>query len=331
MIYYDTLKIKMSIESEDKNSAPYVGFPITASCAFECSYCTPGGETAPSEIPVFDKDLLLETARTAYELGSRKFRITGGEPFMHPELGSILFGLSEYQDTQTTVNTTGIPLIDRQGILTNTPENVHFVVSLDSLKPEVLQIIRPSRIPNYRERILQSITELSNKGILKRLNMVVTKYNVDEVFDILRYCEEIGTDLKIADVAENKDQNLAIDDVYVPIDGIEVQLRSAADYTEEHVYSQNHGIPSNIYHVNGVGVTVKNSKNGSRYNPDANYCGNCEYYPCHEGLYFISALPDGSFSTCRLNQIQPKNNNQKEALSEMFTIIENSRLEAGKK
>ena len=106
---------------------PYVGFPITPHCCFECSYCKDGGESG-REAELLSENFVVETASMAYDLGTRKFRLTGGEPFMHPELGDILYRLSEFNGVDITVNTTGIPLIDRQGILSSTPPNVSFVV-----------------------------------------------------------------------------------------------------------------------------------------------------------------------------------------------------------
>ncbi len=308
-------------ETKTFQNAPYIGFPITAYCAFLCSYCTPGGEAGPSQESVSSPDHILEVAELAYSRGTRKFRITGGEPFMHKDLGTVLFNLAKFEDAQITVNTTGIPLIDRQGILSNTPDNVSFVVSLDSLKKERLQKIRPSKIPNAYERILASIHSLAERGILKRLNMVVTQKNVDEVFDLIAFCEALGCDLKIADVAKNETQHSEMDDIYEPIDIVESQLKEAASEIKEHDYSQEFGIPCKIYRIGNVWVTVKNSKNGSRFNMDENYCGSCDEFPCHEGLYFVSALPDGTFSTCRLDKIHTDNEDLEVALDEAMGVV----------
>ena len=110
---------------------------------------------------------------------------------MHSELGNILYDLAKFPDTQITVNTTGIPLIDHQGILTNTPNHVKFIISLDSANSEVFNKIRPTKIPNAHEKAIESAYILSKKGVLKRLNMVITKENQDGVNDMIQLCKLI--------------------------------------------------------------------------------------------------------------------------------------------
>ena len=45
-------------------------------------------------------------------------------------------------------------------------------------------------------------------------------------------------------------------------------------------------------------VTLKAMYYGSRYETKE-FCKNCPHYPCHEGLYDIYVLGDGSIATCR--------------------------------
>lgn len=66
----------------------------------------------------------------------------------------------------------------------------------------------------------------------------------------------------------------------------------------QHEYARAFGTPCRIYKVKGVEVTVKNTWNGSRYDTNG-ICRSCEYFPCHEGLYDIFALPDGRVVGCR--------------------------------
>lgn len=312
----------MSLEISERKHVPYIGFPILPFCSFRCSYCTPGGEASPSTIKVANKNLVLEVAKIAYQLGSRKFRVTGGEPFFHKDLGEILFGLAKLPGSEITVNTTGFPLIDRQGILTKTPKNVSFIVGLDTLDKKNFEEVRSPRIPNLYERVLDNTRFLSERKILKRLNMVVTNKNVGEVFRMMTFCKDLGCDLKIADVAENINQHRNIYDIYTSIERVEQNLERIATNIEKHRYSQSFGIPCNIYEVEGVRVTVKNSRNGARYN--LQQCSKCEHFLCQEGLYFISALQDGGFSACRLNKIHSDGKDRLKDLQTMIEIVSNS-------
>ena len=93
----------------------------------------------------------------------------------------------------------------------------------------------------------------------------------------------------------------------------------------EHGYSNDFGIPSKIYDVDGVSVTIKNSKNGARYNLSEE-CGSCEYFPCNEGLYFISSLPDGRFSGCRFDKVHVATSNRREGLELIMKKLRGAEL-----
>jgi hypothetical protein len=60
----------------------------------------------------------------------------------------------------------------------------------------------------------------------------------------------------------------------------------------------NYGIPVKIFLVKGVYVTLKAMRYGSRFDENG-ICKNCPHFPCHEGLYDIYVLGDGSIATCR--------------------------------
>ena len=308
---------------------PYLGFPITQRCVFSCIYCRPGGETHPGCTEDAQPARIIEAARVAHSLGTRKFRITGGEPFFHKQLGTIVNNLAKLPETQVVVNTTGAFIRDWQGVVSSTPDNVKFIVGLDAIdKTEFNKIKRP-RAGIVYEKVIETINILAARKILKRLNVVATPYNYKSFYKILDYCRKLGCDLKIADAAKNINQYNNLGNIYIPLDKFEKELEEKASKIEQHKYTKQFGIPCNIYHIDGVKVTIKNSQNGSRYNLKGP-CGDCSGFPCQEGLYFISYLPDGSFSGCRLNKIFIQNRPSRPALIEMNKILKGAQLIKGK-
>jgi len=69
----------------------YLRLSVTDRCNERCLYCRPhqyAGWNGPSD-PLSDEDL-LRIVRVAAGLGFRKFRLTGGEPLLRPNLVDVI-------------------------------------------------------------------------------------------------------------------------------------------------------------------------------------------------------------------------------------------------
>ena len=92
-IEYNT-KYDQYCESRDKEKQeewlPFLSFPITKFCNFKCLYCGIGGEATASNEKYITLDMIKEYVELGLKKGLTKFRITGGEPFLHPKIKEIL-------------------------------------------------------------------------------------------------------------------------------------------------------------------------------------------------------------------------------------------------
>lgn len=282
---------------------PFLSFPITKKCNFKCLYCGSGGEATASNNEIISVDTIKEYVTYGIEKGLTKFRITGGEPFLHPEIDKIL----EFLDSTgcyVLVNTNGSLVGKYKNLISKLSSNVKFAVSFDTLKPEVLEII--SRVKCH-QNIIENIRFLSESGNLLRLNMVINKHNCDEVYDIINFCQELHCDLKILDVVSvpvpfSKERQ----DFYREVNSLEQKFSQKCDGIYSHEYSRGFGTPCYRYRFGDVYVTVKNSKKGSHYDTetDESICKECKYYPCHEGLYDLFCLSDGRLCSRRWTEKQ---------------------------
>lgn len=296
---------------------PFLSFPILKACNFKCMYCGVGGEATASS----NRAISLQTVKTitqhAISHGVTKFRVTGGEPFLHPEIISILQYFSEL-GFYTLVNTNGSLITNFKKDLSKLNDNIRFAVSLDTLVPEKLSTISGK---NCLKSVLSGIEFLNQCGLLLRCNMVVGKHNIDEVFTIIRFCQEKSCDLKLLDIVSVPLPYGKRSDYYQEIISLEEQLREECDEVFSHEYSRCFGTPCYRYRFNNVFVTVKNSRMGSHYDiSKGGICEKCQYFPCHEGLYDIFALSDGRLCACRWTEKQAFTDidNQMEFLLEAF-------------
>jgi molybdenum cofactor biosynthesis enzyme MoaA len=296
-----------SVDKDHGNNwTPFLSFPITKACNFRCIYCGSGGEATASNNIFIQLPLIEKYVSYASSIGIHKIRITGGEPFLHPNISEILHYLGN-SCLYTLVNTNGSLLKKHEDTIKSLPNNIKFAVSLDTLKPETLTVVSSA---NCLQEIKSGLQLLSDTGHLLRINTVISKYNNDEIYDIISYCDSLHCDLKILDIVSvpvpysTKRQSF-----YTEVNSLEQEFAEKCDAVYTHEYSRGFGTPCYRYKFGDVFVTVKNSKKGSHYdlNEEDSICRGCKYFPCHEGLYDIFCLSDGRLCSCRWTEKQKYN------------------------
>lgn len=282
---------------------PFLSFPVTKKCNFHCLYCGMGGEATASSNDYTSLELIKEYVKLGQSKGLKKFRVTGGEPFLHPQIREILTFLGE-TGNYVLVNTNGSLITRNMDWLKDIPETVKFAVSFDTLKPERLKVISGV---NCHEAVVQGVKFLKENGNLLRVNMVINKHNCDEVYDIIEFCKSLNCDLKILDVVSvpvpfSPDRQ----DFYREVNSLEAEFSKVCDEVYSHEYTRGFGTPCYRYRFGNTFVTVKNSKKGSHYDiaDETSLCRNCQHYPCHEGLYDLFCLSDGRLCSCRWTEKQ---------------------------
>jgi len=298
---------------------PYIGFPINKACPLRCQYCAPGAEAAVSSKSNIDINDLKRRANLAIEEGFTKFRLTGGEPLLHPKIGEILHFFSNLPAI-TTINTAAFLIEKKSSIFENLGPSLKVICSLDSLRMDRFNTITQTN--KYFDATIKGIKIVANLGILKRLNMMVVRDNMDEVFDMIDFCSKLSCDLKVSDIAQATDQFENWNETHVNLKEIELEIARMANSFKLHPYTKQYGIPCIIYNVKGVNITVKSSYNGTTYSLNG-HCKSCKHFPCEEGHYFINSMPDNSLSACRLNGYYiPPNENLKESFDIMKNMFE---------
>jgi MoaA/NifB/PqqE/SkfB family radical SAM enzyme len=134
-------------------------------CNLACSYCLT--ESAPGvERRVLAPEQMVEAADEAKALGFRALGVTGGEPFVIPELPEILAELASRLPVLVLSNGTLFTgrLLARMRPLAELPVAVQ--ISLDSAEPDVNDAMRGPR--NFA-RVVDAIPKLVGMGIPVRV------------------------------------------------------------------------------------------------------------------------------------------------------------------
>ncbi|TMB52954.1 MAG: GTP 3',8-cyclase MoaA [Deltaproteobacteria bacterium] len=159
----------------------YLRISLTDHCNLRCVYCMPlaGNHYAPSP------DLLTATeietvARAAVRVGFRKFRLTGGEPTLRPDLVEIIARLAAVpgvRDLALTTNGVRLPaLAPRLAAAGLRRINVH----VDSLDPDRLaRIMRWGTLAEIWAGI--EAAEAAGLQPIKLNTVVVRRFNEEDV------------------------------------------------------------------------------------------------------------------------------------------------------
>lgn len=145
-----------------------------------------GVELKPKEHYMTSDEVVI-LAKKFVELGVKKIRLTGGEPFLRKDAGEIIARLAELP-VDLGVTTNGI-LLDRFIDQIKTL-NIKLNVSLDSLQKERnFKIVKR----DYFDRIMQNINAAVEQGIIPSMNCVLMAgVNEEEIIDFVELTKDTG-------------------------------------------------------------------------------------------------------------------------------------------
>jgi MoaA/NifB/PqqE/SkfB family radical SAM enzyme/SAM-dependent methyltransferase len=161
-------------------------FHLTNRCNLSCTHCL--FTSSPRDSLWLSLTQTLDIAANAYRLGTRIFVLTGGEPFVHPDIEAIINGLLRFKDSRVVVLTNGMNLLD---ILKRKPfdlERFHLQISVDGAEV-VHDRIRGKGA--YR-RLLHNLEWLRRQMTPYTLSMCVTGQNVKDMPSVVKVAASNG-------------------------------------------------------------------------------------------------------------------------------------------
>ncbi|HPR29842.1 MAG TPA: GTP 3',8-cyclase MoaA, partial [Chitinophagales bacterium] len=166
----------------------YLRISLTDNCNFRCRYCMPEEEMQfhPDE-QLMQPDEIEALAKIFVQLGTRKIRLTGGEPLVRKDAGNIIERLAALP-VQLTLTTNGF-LADRYIDLFHASNIRSLNISIDSLSPEkFLAITRRDKFDTVWKNILTMVEQ----DFHVKLNCVVMEgVNDDELLDFVALTKDL--------------------------------------------------------------------------------------------------------------------------------------------
>src|SRR5689334_7251206 len=171
---------------------------VTDRCNFRCTYCMPK-EVFGRDYRFLDRRELLtfeeiaRVARVFAALGTRKIRITGGEPLVRRDLERLIEQLATL-DVDLTLTTNGSLLAAKARALADAGLR-RVTVSLDALDDATFRALNDVDFPV--DRVLEGIDAAVAAGLPVKVNAVLKRgVNEDQIVPMAAFFKERGQTLR---------------------------------------------------------------------------------------------------------------------------------------
>jgi MoaA/NifB/PqqE/SkfB family radical SAM enzyme/SAM-dependent methyltransferase len=159
------------------------------SCNLACTHCLVN--SGPGESPGSSAAELVRVIEEAAALGVERFYMTGGEPFLRPDIDALIRLVTETLERELIILTNATLFRGpRGGALSSfSRDRLKFQVSVDGSRPETNDPIRGHR---SFESALDGVALLAGLGFDVSLTTVVTRQNLRELPELTRIAAERG-------------------------------------------------------------------------------------------------------------------------------------------
>ncbi|MFK5912964.1 MAG: GTP 3',8-cyclase MoaA [Woeseiaceae bacterium] len=207
----------------------YLRLSVTDRCDLRCNYCIPKGFKdfgEPADWLTFDE--VERIIRVFGELGTKRIRLTGGEPLVRkniPELAARLSALPGIEDLSLSSNATRMRKyaddLFKAGVS-------RINVSLDTLREDRFKEITGG---GKLSKVLDGLMAAKEAGFRPlKINMVIMRgVNDDEVEDMVQFCIDHDFTLRFIEAMPMGDTGREANKQYIPLS--EVHDRLAKKYT----------------------------------------------------------------------------------------------------
>ena len=203
----------------------YIRVSVTDRCDFRCVYCMAEEMTFLPRRELLTIEEMDRLCSTFVEMGTRKIRITGGEPLVRRDITSLFRSLSRHLELgaleEITLTTNGSQLARFAGELASCGVR-RINVSVDTLDAARFKAITRR---GDLDRVLAGIDAAQRAGLAVKINAVALKgVNEDEFEPMVRWAHGRGMGMTFIEVMPLGDIDAARFDQHLPLTQVRAQL-----------------------------------------------------------------------------------------------------------
>ncbi|MGC6517982.1 MAG: GTP 3',8-cyclase MoaA [Candidatus Puniceispirillaceae bacterium] len=212
----------------------YIRLSVTDRCDFRCVYCMAEEMTFLPKSELLSLEELEQITETFISLGTRKIRLTGGEPLVRRNIMQLIQSLGDKVRAgrldEVTLTTNGSQLEKMADHLYQAGVR-RLNISLDSRDPDSFK-----KITRWGDlsKVMSGLEAAKKAGLQLKINMVALKgVNDNEFADMLRWCGAEGFDLTIIEVMPMGDIGSESRlDQYLPLSDVKALLEEEFTLSE---------------------------------------------------------------------------------------------------
>jgi len=205
----------------------YLRVSVTDRCDLRCVYCMAERQTFLPKSEVLTIEELDRLCSAFVALGTRKLRLTGGEPLVRRGFMQLVEDLSRHLRSgalkELTLTTNGTRLSEFAGELARLGVR-RLNVSLDSLDPEIFRRITRG---GDLAKVLGGIEAAKAAGLHVKINTVALKHdNAEAIPAMIQWAHGAGLDLTLIETMPLGEIEEDRTDQYLPLSDVRRELES---------------------------------------------------------------------------------------------------------
>ena len=174
----------------------YMRISVIDSCNLNCYYCNPCKNNEQCRaVNMLSVKKVLCIVRAAIRLGITHFRLTGGEPLLHPQLDEMVSQIKKLPGVSSVSLTTNAVLLAQRTKRLKEAGIDSINVSLDTIDASEYECITQKPLLKEVEDGIEAAIEC---GIRVKINVVLTPQT--DVVALTRYAAKKGTDIRFIEM-----------------------------------------------------------------------------------------------------------------------------------
>ena len=205
----------------------YLRLSVTDRCDLRCVYCMAEHMVFLPKIEVLSLEELDRIATAFVSLGTRKLRLTGGEPLVRKGMMELVGSLGRHLRSgaleELTLTTNGTRLAEFAGRLVEAGVR-RINVSMDTLKPDLFRTLTRG---GDLAKVQAGAAAAQAAGLAVKINAVALRdANAAEIPDLVRWCHGHGYDLTLIETMPMGEVDVDRTDEYLSLKEVRRELES---------------------------------------------------------------------------------------------------------
>lgn len=268
----------------------YLRISLIDRCNFRCQYCMPSGAELDYllEENFLTKDEIITLLKEVFiPLGFNKFRLTGGEPLLRPDIVEIVEAIAALPETEDLALSTNAFLLEKLAQPLYDAGLKRINISLDSLNPEQFDSIIGNNGRSRWQQTWNGILAAHEVGFdpLKLNVVVIPGVNDTEILDLAALTFEKNWHVRFIEFMPIGNWELERDRAWIPSEEIRQDIRQRWGLDSGTVTGNG---PADVFQIPGAKGTL-----GFISQMSECFCDNCNR---------MRLSADGWLRPCLLNE-----------------------------